>query len=252
MLEFVLASRSLIIIDDKLKTVAGIRREHADLLRVFNRKLVFVQLPKEPRSLEIYIALLSSNCVPLFLPQDIPSDAFEKLVEQFNPAIVISSEHRLKKINMYYFLENWLDIPVFGSNNSHDGEIDGSLCLLAATSGSTGSPKLVPQTYEIISIAGKIYKFTNDQKKCFNEMEKIFNELKLSFPNSKIVKEKEGPHDADKSGKSFAKVYKIYLKNGRIAVTCTDWSQDTGRPDSLKVAIHLKDYMDWINNEAYE
>tara|TARA_B110000483_G_C18128285_1_gene516575 strand:- start:163 stop:741 length:579 start_codon:yes stop_codon:yes gene_type:complete len=111
---------------------------------------------------------------------------------------------------------------------------------------------VVPQTYEIISIAGKIYKFTNDKKKCFNEMEKIFNELKLSFPNSKIDKEKESPHDADRSGKSFAKVYKIYLKNGRIAVTCTDWSQDTGRQDSLKVAIHLKDYVDWINNEAYE
>ena len=83
-------------------------------------------------------------------------------------------------------------------------------------------------------------------------MEKIFNELKLSFPNSKIDKEKEGPHNADRSGKSLSKVYKIFLKNGRISVTCTDWSQDTGRRDTLKVAIHLKDYIDWINNEAYK
>jgi hypothetical protein len=111
---------------------------------------------------------------------------------------------------------------------------------------------VVPQSYEIISIAGKIYKFIDNQKKCFIEMEKIFNELKLSFPNSKIDKEKEGPHNADRSGKSLSKVYKIFLKNGRISVTCTDWSQDTGRRDTLKVAIHLKDYIDWINNEAYK
>ena len=107
-------------------------------------------------------------------------------------------------------------------------------------------------TYEIVSIAGKIYKFKNNKKKCYNEMEKIFDEIILLFPNSKIVKEKEDAHDYDKSGKSLAKVYKILLKNGRIAVTCTDWAENIDISDSLKVAIQKSEFMDWINNEAYK
>ena len=108
-----------------------------------------------------------------------------------------------------------------------------------------------PKTYKVVSLAGKIYKFKNNKIKCYNEMEKIFDEIKMIFPNSRIDKEKESPHWADKSGKSLAKVYKIFLKNGRIAVTCTDWAKSIDRPDSLKIAIHTNDYMDWINNEAY-
>ncbi len=112
-----------------------------------------------------------------------------------------------------------------------------------------------PEKYEIVSIAGKIYNYQNDREACYKEMEKIFNDIKLSFPNSKIRKGKEEAHDADKSGKSLAKVYSIYLKNGQISITCTDWSkqitEEFYRGDALKVAIHKKKYMDWINTEAY-
>ena len=81
-------------------------------------------------------------------------------------------------------------------------------------------------------------------------MEKIFNDIKLLFPNSKIYKGKEKAHAADKSGKSLAKLYSIYLKNGQISITCTDWTEQIteqfNRSDSLKIAIHTKEYFDWI------
>jgi len=108
-----------------------------------------------------------------------------------------------------------------------------------------------PDTYKIVSVAGKIYKYNNDLDGCYKEMDEIFEDIKLIFPNSKTEKEKASPHMYDKSEKSIAKVYKILLKNGRIAITCTDWSDEVKLRDSLKVAIHMKKYMDWINNEAY-
>ena len=112
-----------------------------------------------------------------------------------------------------------------------------------------------PEKYEIISVAGRNYKFQNDRDACYKEMEKIFNDIKSLFPNSEFRKGKEKAHAADKSGKSVAKVYSIFLNNGRISVTCTDWSkkitEESNREDSLKVAIHKKEYMDWINSEAY-
>ena len=108
-----------------------------------------------------------------------------------------------------------------------------------------------PNTYIIEAIAGLNYKFKDRKIKCYTEMEKIFDELKLDFPNSKISKAKEGKHDADKSGKSVAKVYKIYLTNGRIQVTCTDWAPQTEKWDSLKISLHTKRHIQWINNEAY-
>ena len=112
-----------------------------------------------------------------------------------------------------------------------------------------------PKTYEIFSIAGRNYDYQNDKEACYKGMEKIFNDVKLSFPNSRFEKGKEEAHDADESRKSLAKVYAIYLKNGLIAITCTDWTEQItkkfNRPDTLKISIHKKEYMDWINNEAY-
>ena len=71
------------------------------------------------------------------------------------------------------------------------------------------------------------------------------------FPNSETEKEKESPHDADLSGKSVGKIYKIYLNNGIIRVACTDWAKEINNFDSLKISIHSKKHIDWINKEAY-
>ena len=112
-----------------------------------------------------------------------------------------------------------------------------------------------PKTYEIVSIAGRNYDYQNNKEACYKEMEKIFNEVKLSFPNSRFKKRKEKAHEADESRKSLVKVHSIYLKNGQISITCTDWTEQIteqfNRPDSLKIAIQKKVYIDWINTEAY-
>jgi hypothetical protein len=110
---------------------------------------------------------------------------------------------------------------------------------------------VTPDNYQIEAIAGLNYEFKNKKKECYLEMEKIFDEIQSLFPNSETVKEKESPHEADVSGKSVGKIYKINLNNGIIRVTCTDWAKEMSHSDSLKISIHTTKHIDWINNEAY-
>jgi len=110
---------------------------------------------------------------------------------------------------------------------------------------------VTPDNYQIEAIAGLNYEFENKKKECYQEMEKIFDEIQSLFPNSKTVKEKESSHEADVSGKSVGKIYRINLNNGFIRVTCTDWAKTMSHSDSLKISIHTTKHIDWINNEAY-
>ena len=110
---------------------------------------------------------------------------------------------------------------------------------------------VTPDNYRIEAIAGLNYEFENKKKECYREMEKIFDEIQSLFPNSKTVKEKESSHEADVSGKSVSKIYRINLNNGYIRVTCTDWAKEMSNTDSLKISIHTTKHIDWINNEAY-
>ena len=110
---------------------------------------------------------------------------------------------------------------------------------------------VTPEDYKIEAIAGMNYEFQNKQEECYRKMEKIFDEILFLFPNSKTIKDKESPHDADPSGKSVGKVYKINLDNGAIRVACTDWAEDISLDDSLKISIHTTKHINWINNEAY-
>ena len=110
---------------------------------------------------------------------------------------------------------------------------------------------VTPEDYKIEAIAGMNYEFQNKQEECYRKMEKIFDEILSLFPNSKTTKDKEIPHDADPSGKSVGKVYKINLDNGVIRVACTDWAENIPRRDSLKISIHTTKHINWINNEAY-
>ena len=110
---------------------------------------------------------------------------------------------------------------------------------------------VTPDNYQIEAIAGLNYDFENKRLECYQEMDQIFIELESLFPNSKIYKEKESPHEGDSSGKSIGKFYEISLTNGFVRISCTDWSKEIDLFDSLKISIHSKKHIDWINDEAY-
>ena len=111
------------------------------------------------------------------------------------------------------------------------GMIIGAFAILISLSVMNGFEKRVIE--KLIGFEGDIRITSNVD----NNLEKIFNEIQSLFPNSSIEKEKEDTHTGDPSGKSIVKVYIIYLTNGRIQVTCTDWAEHTEKWDTLKISI---------------
>ena len=111
---------------------------------------------------------------------------------------------------------------------------------------------VTPENYQIEAIAGINYEFQNKQKECYRKMEKIFDEILSLFPNSKTIKEKESPHNADPSGKSVGKVYKINLDNGAIRVSCTDWTKELGDKfgwlDVMNISISNEKMVDYLSS----
>ena len=109
-----------------------------------------------------------------------------------------------------------------------------------------------PDTYDIITIGGKLRSpFNNNMKACHAKQKEILNDLKLSFDYERIEEKEVEPHNYDKTGKSTVKETNIILSLGRINLRCTDWAENIAIPDSLTVSILTEEHRKWLNEEAY-
>lgn len=147
MLKFVLESKSDIILDGQVLHVQDVIHQHYDVVATFGRKVVFVQMPAGTQSIQFYLSLISSNAVPLFISHDINYEAFVLLIKQFKPNFIVTRLRQFKDTPKFRHLGNWLDSNIYFYEDSNEVDLDKSVCLLASTSGSTGNPKLIPQTY---------------------------------------------------------------------------------------------------------
>ncbi|MBQ1772553.1 MAG: AMP-binding protein [Clostridia bacterium] len=123
-------------------------QETAKLLEA--RRVCFCLCENSVRSIVNYLSCLNAGTVPLLLSKEIDHDLLDNLIRTYRPEYLFVTESREKETEGYF--------PVFSS----DGYVmlkaavpDGTpvaeeLALLLTTSGSTGSPKLVRQSYRNI------------------------------------------------------------------------------------------------------
>ena len=101
--------------------------------------------------------------------------------------------------------------------------------------------------YIIYGISGKLL-YENNFKDCLKKKDEIVKEVTdLLGNNSKIQDRGTVNHTYDKSGKSKANTVDFFLNSGGgISVYCTDWSEEMGFYDNLKVFASSKELDDYF------
>jgi len=93
--------------------------------------------------------------------------------------------------------------------------------------------------------------FENNIQECYKLKKEIISELDKTIKNAEKKSWKK-KHAADKSGKSKTdNTQYTYKSGGHTRVTCNDWSEEMSYVDKLSVSIVTKEFVYWIENEAY-
>ena len=105
--------------------------------------------------------------------------------------------------------------------------------------------------YIIGTLDGSI-NYINNMKECYKKMDEIENEISKIFKNTKQTREENISHSWDKSGKSKVTAIKYLFESGDIGILeCVDWSDELDFTDSLTLKIGTKEFVYFIQNEAY-
>ena len=108
--------------------------------------------------------------------------------------------------------------------------------------------------YIIYSIAGQLY-YENNFKGCMKKKREITNELSSLFSEQERFDYTSYFSEID-DGKSFSEVTDFQFKDKSvIRIYCTDWTLETEKKrgffDMLAIDATSKEYIKWLDNEAY-
>jgi long-chain acyl-CoA synthetase len=143
-------SYSKLSFQDYSKFAYQIFEENEKTIKLVGRSTIFVELQNKEISLEIYICLIGTSAIPLFISEVLSSNSFIKMVKNFRPDFFLSANVYQEIHSEYSIIESWFNMNLYISKNQSKIKYDSSLCSLVSTSGSTGNPKLIPQTYDNI------------------------------------------------------------------------------------------------------
>ncbi|MDK2808914.1 MAG: long-chain acyl-CoA synthetase [Clostridiales bacterium] len=122
--------------------------------RMPERCVVFLICSNTLAALEAYIGCLRRRVVPVLINEAIEADLLQNLMSRYEPAYVFAAKEKmdvLAKEEALTLVGNYRGYTLCKRELAISYPIYKELALLLTTSGSTGSPKLVRQTYENIS-----------------------------------------------------------------------------------------------------
>ena len=142
---------AIAIIDDAARSLTFeelIRAADSFSEQLMPRRLIFILCSNHPSAIVGYVGALRKRVVPLLLSADIQSEQLDRLIDIYKPSYLwASSAREFPEFQSLFddgdFRLSKTNLPPFRLNDE--------LALLLSTSGSTGSPKLVRQSYRNIS-----------------------------------------------------------------------------------------------------
>ena len=114
------------------------------------RCLIFNLCRNEIGSLVGYIGCLNAKIVPLMVKSDLDDELLQELINTYKPDYINLPSDIAKKFSDYKTVYENLNYKLLKTSYDSVYQLNDELALLLTTSGSTGSPKLVRQSYKNI------------------------------------------------------------------------------------------------------
>lgn len=141
---------SIVLLNDKKETLTyNVLAQECDRVnkkKQGRRNLVLCLCKNEIGSVVGYISALRNHDVPMLLNAEIDKDLRSRLIEMYCPRYLYIPQNMCYEFSAYQAVAEVCNYVLLYTGNAKE-KMNDDLALLLATSGSTGSPKFVRQSY---------------------------------------------------------------------------------------------------------
>ena len=163
MWDFIQYSNKIAAIDDKGNQICyeELLKENKKTADILNgRCLIAIFCTNTIGALTAYTSCINNKIVPLLLPKNLDAELRQQLIEKYKPDYLWIPEDMEKEFTEYTKKYKSLGYTLLETEYRKVYSLYKELCLLLTTSGSTGSPKLVRQSYmNVLSNAESISQY---------------------------------------------------------------------------------------------
>jgi len=163
----IFGDRTAIITESREKITYSMLVSESDRIvaDVESRRIAFIICDNTLEAITGYIACLRKRIVPILINYEVSKDLIVNLYEKYQPYYVYGDTQLLERLfdlSQFIKISQFRKYHFYKTDVKMEYKIHDELALLLTTSGSTGSPKLVRQSYKnIVSNTNAVVQYLN-------------------------------------------------------------------------------------------